>query len=262
MHCCLSRICKGLRAICHCRISSAARCGHNNEYVEYRAANADSFIQELPNGYDTLVGDRGALLSGGQRQRVAIARALIKDSPVLILDEATSALDAVSERLVQEVRQASGLEKLGHTQHVATHTYHTICSDHSSNTCRPLGAGAGAVCCLWFAVCCTDIAWHQRLVILLQAIERLVAGRTVLIIAHRLSTVQAADQIVVLDAGRVAEVRHPVTRRFVYLLFNVLFVHSRKVTGCFVLIVRILTGDHDQCTFFLCLTAGISKPRQ
>jgi ATP-binding cassette subfamily B (MDR/TAP) protein 8 len=103
------------------------------------AANAHEFIERLPKGYDTVVGERGHLLSGGQRQRVAIARALLKDSPVLILDEATSALDRVSERLVQ------------------------------------------------------------------QAIRRLVRGRTVLVIAHRLSTVQEANAVVVMEQGRVVE---------------------------------------------------------
>jgi len=104
-----------------------------------KAANAHEFIQKLPEGYDSMVGEQGGLLSGGQRQRIALARALLKDAPILILDEATSALDSESERLVK------------------------------------------------------------------QAIENLMKGRTVLIIAHRLSTVQAADQILVIEDGEVAE---------------------------------------------------------
>ncbi|WP_269791691.1 ABC transporter transmembrane domain-containing protein [Stenotrophomonas sp. Iso1] len=102
-----------------------------------RSAEADEFLSQLPEGYASDLGERGARLSGGQQQRIAIARALLKDAPVLLLDEATSALDAQSERAVQ------------------------------------------------------------------QALERLMTGRTTLVIAHRLATVLKADRIVVMDHGRI-----------------------------------------------------------
>jgi ATP-binding cassette subfamily B protein len=104
-----------------------------------RAANAETFLRELPQGLDTFLGEDGARLSGGQRQRIAIARALLRDAPILLLDEATSALDAESERLVQD------------------------------------------------------------------ALDRLMASRTTLVIAHRLATVRQADRIVVMDKGRIVE---------------------------------------------------------
>ena len=104
-----------------------------------RAANAESFLRDLPDGLDTFLGENGARLSGGQRQRIAIARALLRDAPILLLDEATSALDAESEALVQD------------------------------------------------------------------ALDRLMAQRTTLVIAHRLATVREADRIVVMDAGRIVE---------------------------------------------------------
>ncbi|MCH7821562.1 MAG: lipid A export permease/ATP-binding protein MsbA [Proteobacteria bacterium] len=114
---------------------------HSHEDVlrAAEAANVLDFTSELPDGMETVVGDRGVLLSGGQRQRIAIGRALLKNSPVLILDEATSSLDTRSERRIQE------------------------------------------------------------------ALNELMKDRTTLVIAHRLSTVEKADRIIVLDAGRIVE---------------------------------------------------------
>lgn len=104
-----------------------------------KKANAYEFIEELPQGFDTLVGERGIKLSGGQRQRIAIARALLKDAPILILDEATAALDSESEKLIQE------------------------------------------------------------------ALQKLMANRTTIVVAHRLSTISHLDRIVVLEKGQVKE---------------------------------------------------------
>jgi ABC-type multidrug transport system fused ATPase/permease subunit len=103
------------------------------------AANAAEFIEQLPQTYDTIIGERGATLSGGQKQRLSIARALLKNAPILILDEPTAALDTVTEQAI------------------------------------------------------------------LEAMRRLLQGRTTLIIAHRLSTIRDADQIAVLDAGKIVE---------------------------------------------------------
>jgi ATP-binding cassette, subfamily B, bacterial MsbA len=107
--------------------------------VATKRANAHDFIQEMPVGYDTVIGDQGVMLSGGQRQRLALARAILRDPPVLILDEATSDLDTRSERLIQD------------------------------------------------------------------ALDQMRRERTIILIAHRLSTVESADQIVVLEEGHIVE---------------------------------------------------------
>jgi len=124
----MNNICYGMSGVPRERVVGAAR-----------AALAHDFIMELPEGYDTVIGERGTRLSGGQRQRIAIARAILKDSPILILDEATSELDSESEMYVQK------------------------------------------------------------------ALSNLMAGRTVIVIAHRLGTIRKADKILVLEDGQIRE---------------------------------------------------------
>ena len=148
--CCLAQLRAGIGVVAQEPAIFAASVADNIRYgrlnagdaeihAAARAAHADGFIEALPQGYDTLLGERGLQLSGGQRQRIAIARAVLKDPPLLLLDEATSALDTESEQAVQA------------------------------------------------------------------ALEELLPGRTALVIAHRLSTVQKADRILVMDGGRVVE---------------------------------------------------------
>ena len=125
-------------------IAGNIRYGKQNATMEEvvaaaKMANAHDFIQSLPDGYGSIVGDHGTHLSGSEKQRIAIARALLKDAPILILDEATSALDSESEQHIQE------------------------------------------------------------------ALQKLIKGRTTFVIAHRLSTIENADQILVMEQGRIVE---------------------------------------------------------
>ena len=123
----------------HNNIAFGMDATHEQVVEAARVANAHDFIMEMPEQYETNIGDRGNKLSGGQRQRLSIARAVLKNPPILILDEATSALDTESEKLVQD------------------------------------------------------------------ALYKLMKNRTSIVIAHRLSTIQHADEIVVIDQGKIAE---------------------------------------------------------
>src|SRR5262245_39896013 len=131
-----------------------------------RAANIHDFILSLPQGYDTVIGEKGIKLSGGQRQRVAIARAVLRDAPILVLDEALSAVDAENEAVIQE------------------------------------------------------------------ALDRLMRGRTTLILAHRLSSVIDCDRILVLDGGRVVETgKHDTLMRSGGVYARLMEEQAREASG-------------------------------